>query len=68
MKYIKLPVVIDKTTMSKSQIWDMVKENIFPQPITLSERRVAWDLEEVEEWMKKKKEESRSKASTGEAK
>ena len=37
--------------LSERTIFDMEKRGEFPQRFTLSARRVAWDLAEVEQWM-----------------
>lgn len=40
--------------LSERTIFDMEKRGEFPQRFTLSARRVAWDLAEVEAWIEER--------------
>ncbi|WP_324428322.1 AlpA family phage regulatory protein [Azohydromonas sp.] len=42
--------------LHESTIWRMVKAGDFPAPIRLHRNSVAWDLREVEAWLKARKE------------
>jgi prophage regulatory protein len=42
--------------LSDRTIFDMEKRGDFPRRIALSSRSVAWDLTEVEKWIKQRKE------------
>ena len=37
--------------MSRSTLYKLISESKFPQRIKLSERSVAWELGEVQNWM-----------------
>jgi len=52
-RFIRLPAVLAKTTMQKSQILKSEKEGKFPKRVTILEggRAVAWDEEEVDAFM-----------------
>ena len=43
--------VVDKTTRSKSAIYDMVQAGLFPRPILTGRRSVAWVDVEVLDWI-----------------
>ena len=52
---IKLPVVKQLTTFSRSTIYRLMSKGEFPKQIKLSERSSAWSLEEVYSWIEEKK-------------
>lgn len=53
-----LPIakVIDKTSKSRSAIYDEVKAGTFPKPIRISSNRVAWPEPAVDAWIVSKME------------
>lgn len=59
-KIIKLPEVIDLTSLSRSSIYQLISEGKFPKQIHLSERSVGWVLSEVQEFISNKIKESRN--------
>lgn len=44
----KLPTVIAKTTLSEPSIYRLMKQGVFPKPIKIGLRAVAWKSTEVE--------------------
>lgn len=48
--FLELPAVANATTLSEPTIQRMVRENIFPKPRLLSNRRVGWLVSEIKEW------------------
>lgn len=52
MKFLNSAEVTQKTTLSRVQVWRMVRKNEFPSPVEITEGRVGWVQEEVEEWMR----------------
>ena len=62
---LRLPQIIgDKSTdpptpaiipLSKSSIWQMVKEGRFPRPVKLGERCTAWRVEDLRQWIQDRK-------------
>ena len=44
----------EKVILSRVQIWRLEKKNLFPKRIHLG-RRVVWDEEEVDEWLRLRK-------------
>ena len=51
MQFISPKAVCAKVAISRSTLSRLVATGEFPMPITLSERRLAFDLEEIEKWM-----------------
>jgi prophage regulatory protein len=48
---MKLPQVMEITTLSRSTIYSWIKAGSFPAPIKLGPRSVAWLKEEVDAWV-----------------
>ena len=48
---IRLDRVKARTCLSRSTIYAYVRDGRFPQPVTISERCVAWVEAEVEAWI-----------------
>ena len=67
IKFIRLPALCEKLGMSRSSIYNRLgngkySDKTFPRPIHLSPTGkgvVAWDLQEVEQWMLNKASSSR---------
>ena len=57
---IRLPVVLERTGLSRSTIYLMISKSEFPAPISLGARAVGWIEEEVLLWLKDKIEASRA--------
>jgi len=51
---IKLPEVKVLTTLSRSTIYRLIGEGVFPRQIKLAERSSGWIKQEVEEYIDKK--------------
>jgi prophage regulatory protein len=50
-RLLKPAVVEDRTTLDRITIWRKVRDGSFPQPIKISERRIAWREADVEAWI-----------------
>ncbi len=51
---IRLPEVIRRTALSRSQIYALMDLNRFPRPVKITgARSVAWSEAEVENWIAK---------------
>jgi prophage regulatory protein len=50
-KILRLPVVLDRTGLSRSTVYLRVNEGRFPRPVSLGARAVGWIETEVEEWI-----------------
>ena len=58
-KILRLPVVLDRTGLSRSTVYLRVTEGRFPRPVSLGARAVGWIETEVEEWIARQIEASR---------
>ena len=47
----RLPTVKAKTTLSEPSIYRLMKQGIFPKPIKIGHRAVAWKSTEVESFI-----------------
>ncbi len=50
-KILRLPLVIERTGMSRSSLYALIKAGKFPRSISLSARSVGWVEEQVAEWI-----------------
>ena len=50
-KILRLPMVLDRTGLSRSTVYQRVAEGRFPRPVSLGARAVGWIETEVEEWI-----------------
>jgi len=59
-KILRLPIVLDRTGLSRSTVYQRVSEGKFPRPVSLGARAVGWIETEVEEWISRQIEVSRT--------
>jgi prophage regulatory protein len=59
-KMIRLPTVIEQTGLSRSSIYLRMKNNKFPQSISLGDRAIAWLEEDINQWIEDRIIESKS--------
>jgi len=57
---IRLPQVCKNTALARSTIYKLVSEGTFPEPIKLTARSSGWLVNEVDDWITNRIEESRS--------
>jgi prophage regulatory protein len=50
-KILRLPIVLDRTGLSRSTVYQRITEGRFPRPVSLGDRAVGWIETEVEEWI-----------------
>lgn len=50
-KILRMPIVLDRTGLSRSTVYQRVTEGRFPRPVSLGARAVGWIETEVEEWI-----------------
>jgi prophage regulatory protein len=50
-RFIDIKEVINRTTMSRTTIYELIKENQFPKQIQLTKRSVVWIEAEVDEFI-----------------
>jgi prophage regulatory protein len=59
-RILRLPNVLDRTGLSRSTVYLRVTEGRFPKPVSLGARAVGWIETEVEEWIARQIEVSRT--------
>ena len=59
-RVLRLPEVIERTGISRSLIYRLIKEGNFPKQIHTSKRTSSWIESEVNEWLDSRIAESRS--------
>lgn len=52
MRLIKLEEVKRKTTLSRTSIYKLAVENLFPKPVTAIGRSRVWVEEEIDDWIR----------------
>jgi prophage regulatory protein len=52
--FIRLPAVLQKVAMSKSQIYKLIAQDQFPIPVKVSRRISCWVTLEIDDWIEKK--------------
>lgn len=48
---LRLPVVIERTGLSRSSIYSKLEKGEFPKPVKLGERAVAWRDNDIADWI-----------------
>mgnify|MGYP006308919381 CR=1 FL=1 len=52
IKLLRRPVVQERTALSRSTLYALVKAGKFPKPVKLNKRAVAWVESEIDAWLK----------------
>jgi prophage regulatory protein len=60
LKLIRLPEVMDRVGLSRSTIYMYIQQGRFSKNIKLGTRTVAWNSEEIDDWIQEKIDQSRS--------
>lgn len=50
-RILRLSMVITKTGLSKTTLYERIKQGLFPAPISLGGRSVGWLESEINEWI-----------------
>ena len=50
-KLVRLPEVIQRTSLSRSTIYEMMAERRFPRPVKLNLRSNGWIEDEIDAWL-----------------
>lgn len=50
-KIVRLPEVIERTSLSRSTIYEMMAEGRFPRPVKLNRRSNGWIEAEINAWL-----------------
>lgn len=51
LRFLRLPEVIATCGLSRSSVYDAIKQGRFPAPVQLGGKSVAWLSSEIESWM-----------------
>jgi len=49
-KFLKLPEVINITGKSRSSIYSSIQKGIFPAPLKIGQKAIAWSTESIRQW------------------
>ena len=49
--FLKLPTVIARTALSRSEVYRRVNLGEFPPPVKLGRRAIAWPTTKIDEWI-----------------
>ena len=64
-RILRLPLVRERTGLSRSSIYLRISEGRFPRPISLGERAVGWLESEITEWLNRRIKASRQTGPRG---
>ena len=59
LRMLRLPEVVRRTALSRSQIYRLIEIGKFPRQVSLSERAAGWVEAEVDGWLRERLERSR---------
>jgi len=62
IRMLRLPDVMQKTGLSRSQIYRLISLGTFPTQVQLAERACAWIEDEIEQWLLARIDEARLKS------
>lgn len=62
IRLLRLPEVMNKTGYGKAWIYRLINQSLFPQPIKIGSRAIAFVESEVDEWIESAIERSRKNA------
>lgn len=48
---LRLPSVLQRTGLSRSTLYDLIKKGRFPKPFKITERSSGWRSSDIEEWL-----------------
>ena len=51
LRLISLKDVMTRTALSKSTIYQLIKDGGFPKSVNITTRRVAWLVHEIDNWL-----------------
>ena len=63
VRMLRLPEVVNRTALSRSQIYRLIELGTFPKQVALGERSAGWVEEEVDGWLRARIEMSRKRIS-----
>ena len=48
---LRRPDVQQRTGLSRSSLYNLIKEGRIPRPVQISDRRVTWDSDDIDRWI-----------------
>jgi len=54
VRMLRLPEVVNRTALSRSQIYRLIELGTFPKQVALGERSAGWVEEEVDGWLRER--------------
>ncbi len=51
IRLLPLAAVVKKSGISRSYIWKLIGEGVFPMPVRLGKRARAWRSDEIDAWI-----------------
>ncbi|SFN01676.1 transcriptional regulator, AlpA family [Thermodesulforhabdus norvegica] len=54
-RYIRIGDLSARYGIPKSTVYYLIRTQKFPRPIKIGQRRVVWSVEEVEEWINRRR-------------
>lgn len=67
MKTLRVEAVAAKVGLGVSTVWQWSRRGDFPKPFSYNSTVVVWDEEDIDNWLKAKKEMSHGSSNAGEA-
>lgn len=52
--FLRLPLVQQRVGLSRSTIYEMVKQGRFPRPVSIGTRAVAWTSFSIDSWVEQR--------------
>ena len=49
-QFLRLPEVLRRTGLSRTALYEQIKNESFPKPIRIAKRSVAWTDEDINRW------------------
>lgn len=50
-RFLRLPSVLERTGLTRSTTYQMIKANDFPSPVNIGPRAVGWVEDEIDAWI-----------------
>jgi prophage regulatory protein len=51
---LRLPAIKERSGLSRSSIYQLIKAGQFPAPVALGKRAVGWDSTEIDAWIEER--------------
>jgi prophage regulatory protein len=60
---LRLPAVVARCGYRRSSIYSLIRRGEFPAPVPLGPRIMAWDSDEIDDWIRQRLESGRARRS-----